>query len=90
MKMYLVKKTCIATDKNRTYKEGCKVTYFTGKGGKLIGCTGTPYLRQTLLKCLIKEYGYKREGDAKRSLGYRNPEVTEYWNSTAEIITVTV
>ena len=90
MKMYLVKEVSVATEKNRTFGEGYKTTYYTGKNGKMLACIGDLHICQRLTKWGIREYGYKRECDARKSYSYKSPENTEYWKSTAEVIAVTV
>lgn len=86
---YLVKQTSYATLENRNFIGQELITYF-GKDQKLLGAKGShakaTHFEQELHPCMIREYGYKRECDAKKSWIYNNPENSEWWYSQVEII----
>ncbi len=82
MKRYLVKQISVATKENPNFA-GKISTSFHGKDGEFeIGDTHSGHL--------VREYGYKRRGDAKRNWTYKNPENSKYWKSTVEIVEVEI
>ena len=89
MKRFLVKTISKATESNTNFA-GTEVISFYGKNQKLLGhigsCAEAPHTTMDLQKYLIKEYGYTRECDAKRSWCYKNPENSKYWTSTCEVV----
>jgi hypothetical protein len=91
MKRYLVKTVSTATANNQSYS-GETHTYIHGKDEYLLMAdTRDKFVARDLMTpYFVRQYGYKRECDAKRSYSYKNPENTEYWRSTAEIITVEI
>lgn len=93
MTYYLVKQTSKATD-NNMFRGETKITYY-GKQGILLACDGDYYegcfadpLENNEL--MVRLCGYKTAVGAKRSNTYTQPENTEYWKSTAEIIAVKI
>ena len=89
MKRFLVKTISKATETNSNFA-GTESISFYGKNQKLLGHTGS-YAEAThstveLKGYLVEEYGYTRECDAKRSWCYKNPENSEYWTSTCEVV----
>ena len=89
MKKFLVKTISKATETNSNFA-GTESISFYGKNQKLLGrigsCAEATHTTMDLQKYLIKEYGYTRECDAKRSWCYKNPENSEYWTSICEIV----
>lgn len=89
MKKYLVKETSYATENNKNFAGMDSVSYY-GKGSKRLAHHGSAavacYSVSALHLYQIEEYGYDRECDAKRSWIYKNPENTEHWQSTVEVI----
>ena len=90
-RFYLVKSVCKATANNQSYC-GETHTYIHGKEEYLLlADTRDEFVARDLMTpYFVRQYGYKRECDAKRSYSYTHPENTEYWRSTAEIITVEI
>ena len=90
-RFYLVKSVCKATASNQSYV-GETHTYIHGKEEYLLlADTRDEFVARDLMTpYFVRQYGYKRESDAKRSYSYTHPENTEYWRSTAEIITVEI
>ena len=91
MKRYIIRTVSTATELNKNFA-GQTHTYYYGKGQELIAAYGTQdaYIDRNLAAWWIKEYGYSRICDAKRSWILNNPENSEWWNSTAEIVAVEV
>ena len=89
MKKYIVKVTGRATE-NNPYSAGQEFVAYYGKNQKLLGHEGShaeaAHTAMDLKEYLIKEYGYTRECDAKRSWCYKNPEKSKYWTSTCEVV----
>lgn len=94
MKYYLVKETSKATEANVNFKGMTSITYF-GKAEEQIAYDGDyknaewevrPKLEDRMW--MVREYGYKRECDARRSYIYKNPENSKFWESTVEIVSV--
>ena len=89
MKRFLVKTISKATETNSNFA-GTESISFYGKNQKLLGhigsCAEATHTTMDLQEYLIKEYGYTRECDAKRSWCYKNPVNSEYWTSTCEIV----
>ena len=91
MKKYIVMSTSFATKENPNFAGQVAISYY-GKNQKLIGHVGThakaTYSELPLENWLIKEYGYNRLCDAKRSWIFKNPENTQFWRSNTEIIEI--
>ena len=99
MKYYVIKVTATATDDNLNFK-GSVHTYYCGRNQKLLGgddANGELKASNILSfensphrSWLIKEYGYKRLCDAKRSYIYKNPcnESWYHWREVCEIVEV--
>ena len=89
MKRFLVKIISKATE-NNPYFAGQECVAYHGKNQKLLGYEGSYVEAVNMVKKLdvymIKEYGYTRECDAKRSWCYKNPENSKYWTSTCEVV----
>ena len=87
MKRYLVKTVCKATANNMSYG-GETHTYISGVDGYLLLAeTRDKYVaRNNMTPRMVRQHGYMRECDAKRSYAYKHPENTEYWQSTSEIV----
>lgn len=63
------------------------VMYIYGKGDEILLSDGDKNLNiNHMTPFLVREYGYKRECDAKRSWAYRNPEVNRYWKAETRIV----
>lgn len=95
MKYYVIKITATAKANNPSFA-GCITHHYYGKNQSLIGgddFEGT-YCKQCgvhpMDSYLVKEYGYTRLCDAKRSWIYNNPINEPYWVETTEIIEVEV
>ena len=94
---YVVKETSVATENNKNFAGEIGITY-TGKETKLLACSGKHYENDPFMKryCspipryLLVDYGYKTEGQAKRSYCYRHPENNGYWKSSAEIVKIEI
>ena len=89
MKRYLVKNVLIATEKNPSFAGEISIIYF-GKGDYMVAAVGEHdkklWRYKDLQNWLIRDFGYKRECDAKRNWTYRNTENTEFWISKVEIV----
>lgn len=86
--MYAVKVIATATEKNHNFA-GVVNEYLYGKDQTLIGFKDEylggdhePY------PLMIKDYGYRRECDAKRSWIYKNTEDTKFWKYAVSIVRV--
>lgn len=91
MTKYIVKTTSYATENNKNFS-GKMIYGLYGKNQKLLEMGGS-YAEERFLDFgmstyMLREYGYNRECDAKKSWIYKNHENTEYWKSTAEIIAI--
>ena len=91
MKYYLIKVHSTATENNKNFVgQDCTALY--GKSEKMIEYTGSHakavFMESFATPYDIKKYGYTRKCDAKRNWVYKNPENTDYWKSTVEIIEV--
>ena len=103
MLRFIIKETSIATDKNPSFAGETAICY-SGKAGECVGYDGNHdqmyyrfwdednkvWSRRGLDKGKIREYGYKRLCDAKKAFIYRNPENSDFWHSTVEIIKLEV
>lgn len=87
MKKWLVKETSVATEQNPNFAGKVTVGYF-GKGDECLKLEGCGWEDYDHIRHMLEEYGYNREADARRNWTYRNPENTEYWKSTVEIVEV--
>ncbi len=90
-RFYLVKTVSKATANNQSYGGETHV-YIHGKDEYLL-LADTPdkfVSRDLMTPYFVRQYGYKRECDARRSYSYKHPENTEYWRSNAEIISVDI
>ena len=90
-RFYLVKSVSTATADNMSYY-GETHTYIKGKDEYLLFAdTKDKFVARYLLTpYFVRQYGYTRKCDAKRAYSFTHPENTEYWKTTAEIITVEV
>ena len=93
MKRFLVKIISKATEINPNFAGTEFISSYYGKNRKLLGHIGhigsyaeASHTAMDLRECLIKEYGYTRECDAKRSWWYKNPETSKNWTSTCEVV----
>ena len=88
---YLVKTITKATEQNEHFK-GAVHTHIFGKDGEMLFAeTGDTWIdRDCMTPYFVREYGYKRECDARRSYAYKNPERSIYWQERPEIITVEI
>jgi hypothetical protein len=84
---YLIESISTATDRNQNFA-GETHLYYHGKGDELLFAeTGTAYADTNLLTPYhIREYGYKRECDARRNWSYNNPENSKYWQTETRIV----
>lgn len=89
MKRFLVKCINKATEINPNFAGTESISYY-GKNQKLLGHIGSyaeeSHTTMELKGYLVKEYGYIREYDAKRSWCYKNPENSKNWTSTCEVV----
>ena len=86
---YLVKTVSTATPENPTHA-GSVVTDYYGKAEELLFSDYRGCRYNNLTPALVKEYGYKRECDARRAYSYTHPENTDYWRTTVEIVKVEI
>lgn len=93
MKKYLIKVISRATEQNPNFANQEYTSYY-GKGqevlcrkGSYAIATGTAFEMNSYL---VKEYGYNRLCDAKRSYQFKYPENNKFWSSTSWIIEVEV
>ena len=93
MKMYLVKHTAIATQDNPNFAGQTAIAYY-GKDQTMLVYVGSHakdvHMEQYTNKYMIREYGYKRECDARRSWIYKNPDEGKYWTVSVEIVSVEI
>lgn len=92
MKKYLVKLTSVATENNVNFKGQVAVFYYD-KDQKLISTEGSTELDVKASKYMIKEYGYSRLCDAKRSWIYKNAVTLNrenFWKMSVEIVEVEI
>lgn len=94
MSKFIIHCVSRATKDNKNFVGDVLETYY-GKKEKLIGMYGNHAERfhsiQEVNDYMIKEYGYSRLCDAKRSWIYNNPDVNgPYWDTEVEIIEVAV
>lgn len=93
VKKYVVCTTSVATPENKNFKD-CIFHYWHGKHNTLIWSDDpfiNPIREQYSFKdYYVMQYGYDRLCDAKRNWSYKNPENTQWWKSTTEIIEVEV
>ena len=89
MKKYIVVQVSVATEENPNFA-GQRAEAYYGKDQYLIGYYGdhaeATYMKKVMHSQDIKEHGYDRKCDAKRSYIYKNPENTKYWKSSVEIL----
>lgn len=88
MKKYLVKTVSTPTELNENFKHEFAVYYY-GKKGKSVGTVSNAgaFSRNWLPSMYqIKEYGYDRVCDAKRSWNYNNPQNDDYWRTNVQIV----
>lgn len=96
MKKYIIKTISTATENNKSYA-GKTATYYHGKGQSLLGTDNDNIWfswnvknPSELPKYLVEEHGYNRKCDAARSWILNNPENSEFWTSTTEIVEVEI
>ena len=93
MKKYIVKETSYATEANYNFKGQISICYF-GKGSEIIAMEGShaeaTHTTKKMDNYMVKEYGYNRLCDAKKSYVYKHPENTKHWKSFAEIVEVEI
>ena len=84
--MYAVKVVATATEKNKNFAGEVSV-YWYGKEQTLLGFKDR-YLggNHEPYPLMIREYGYRRESDARRSWMYKNSENTEFWEYEVSIV----
>lgn len=94
---YLVKLTSVATEKNVNFFGITNIYYYGRCETVVAGRDNDMWLNRELddplTKYFIKEYGYNRICDAKRSYIYKRakePDCYGYWDENAEIIKVEV
>ena len=88
---FLTQNVSKATANNQSYC-GETHTYIHGKDEYLLFAdTRDKFVARNLLTpYFVRQYGYKRECDARRSYSYTHPENTEYWRTESRIIRVWV
>lgn len=89
MTKYLVQTHSAATPENTNFYGGPyaeNVAYY-GKDQKMLALYGTEYTDFDLMSdYFIREYGYNRPQDAKRSWIYHNPENTKFWKTEVSVV----
>lgn len=87
MTKYLVKSVSRATEENHNFA-GKKVSAIYGKADKQLKYEGEGCWNDfdVLTAPMVREHGYNRKQDAKRSWIFRNPENTKFWQTEVEII----
>ena len=94
MKRYLIMNVSTPTEQNVKDvpdNAGAVHVYFYGVDGYKLLTRGTDWHNFDLLNAWqIKEHGYKRECDAKRSWYYNNAQNDEHWRTAVSIITCEV
>ena len=88
---YLIDSISTATPENDNFK-GHMENRIHGKGDYTLFCETTDGWRNfnLLAPYWVREYGYKRECDAKRNWSYNHPENSKYWKTEVKIIRVWV
>ena len=84
---YLIESISTATERNENFA-GEVHTYIYGKGDELM-LMETPDGHcnvNHLTPYFVREYGYKRECDAKRNFSYTHPEDSKYWKTETRIV----
>lgn len=90
MKKYLVKLISISTENNPNFRNQTIISYY-GKNQVLIYNEGDVMIKIERSEFMIKEYGYDRLCDAKRSWIYKSCNGNNgYWMQSTEIIEVEV
>lgn len=92
MKYYMVKTISKSTDMNKNFANTIQIGYY-GKNQKLLGCYSTPedpWIDFDFRTWMLEDYGYTRECDARRSWIYKNPENTEFWTTSVEVVSIEV
>ena len=93
MKRYLVKVTDTATE-NNTARPGAILRYWYGKGHICLKSEGEAYLdKDWLTPSMIRNHGYARESDARRSYHFKHTGDTTgrgWWMTSVEIVCVEV
>ena len=89
MVKYVVKETSVATPENPNFAGETSIMCY-GKDGVVLyrGGTHCRHPDEHMWMWGVTEYGYNRLCDAKRNWVYKNPENSEYWTSTVEIVEV--
>jgi hypothetical protein len=94
MKRYLVMSVLTPTEANVhdvPSNAGAVHIYIEGVSGYKMLQRGTGWHDYDFLNdWQIKEHGYKRESDAKRSYAYKNPQNDNSWRTTVQILTCEV
>ena len=87
---YLTESVMTATP--ATDREGEVHTYIHGKGDELLFAeTPDGYInRNHLTPYFVREYGYRRESDARRNWSFKHPENNYAWRTESSIIRVLV
>ena len=91
-KYYLVKSITRATEQNKNFF-GSVETHIRGKDCYTLYAEGTPdrwHDIDLMTPYFVRQYGYKRECDARRSYAYKHPERSQWWQERVEIITVEI
>ena len=91
MKKYLIKQTSTATEENPNFAGQVSISFF-GKDQKLLSHSGShakaTHSEQNLWDWDVREYGYNRACDARKSWVFKNPENTKFWKSEVEVVCV--
>ena len=86
---YLIESINTATNLNDEFPGVCELRYY-GKENKCLYCAGTPngWTDHSHLwtPYFVREYGYKRECDAKRNWVYKHSESNKYWKNETRIV----
>lgn len=91
MKKYLVKQVSVATEDNPNFAGQVSISFY-GKDQKQLSHSGShaeaTHTMQGLFDWNIRDYGYNRACDARRSWVYKNPENSKFWKSSVEVVCV--
>lgn len=90
MTKYIVVLISKAKDNNPNFAGQTSVGIY-GKGEQMIACGGDHckhncYGKKKLWKSDVREYGYSRECDAKRSYIYKHCGEEKYWDERVKIV----
>ena len=87
--MYFIKEVSRATKENPNFAGEVSIGVY-GKAQELVALSGSHaervHMVQEFNPYFAKDYGFKRECDARKSWIFRNPENSRFWESEVSII----